>query len=531
MKIWKRMAALLLALCMTLLLAACGEDPNDEKRLSVVMTGAVRTIDPAMATTAAERTVVRHVFENLMKLGPDGTAVHAVARSYTQETAADGSVTYTFQLRTDAKWTDGSAMTAHDFVYAWRRLVDPETDSPNADALSMVAGYEKAILGDTSALAVTAPDDHTLVVTLNGCCSYFIDSVCTATATMPVQEKAVTAHDDWASSSLWFAGNGPYERSGAWSDATRLTLRIRSTYYDAKRLGQDRIDLMLQSREEAEASAGKADIVIGAGGEDAPREGDPTVGILLVNQMATSMGHPELRRALSLVIDREAAAQTMGQDCHGAEGLVPYGVRTDAGEDFRTVNGPLIDNDPATYEERCQGALALLRQAGFTNTTTLGALDTVSLLYDNDSALAQVAQQLQKTWENKLGVKVQLKGVERNEMKARLSSGEFVLALMEMTASYNDASAYLDPWRSSDMRNYGMQYLNAYDILMQIAAGSSSPEVRDAYLKDAEQLLLENSNIIPLYSRTMPYVIRDKVLGAVSDGLGGWYFGAVNRAS
>ena len=62
-------------------------------------------------------------------------------------------------------------------------------------------------------------------------------------------------------------------------------------------------------------------------------------------------------------------------------------------------------------------------------------------------------------------------------------------------------------------------------------AGSSSPEVRDAYLKDAEQLLLENSNIIPLYSRTMPYVIRDKVLGAVSDGLGGWYFGAVNRAS
>ena len=119
----------------------------------------------------------------------------------------------------------------------------------------------------------------------------------------------------------------------------------------------------------------------------------------------------------------------------------------------------------------------------------------MSLLYDNDSALAQVAQQLQKTWENKLGIKVQLKGVERNEMKARLSSGEFVLALME------------------------------------IAAGSSSPEVRDAYLKDAEQLLLENSNIIPLYSRTMPYVIRDKVLGAVSDGLGGWYFGAVNRAS
>ena len=102
---------------------------------------------------------------------------------------------------------------------------------------------------------------------------------------------------------------------------------------------------------------------------------------------------------------------------------------------------------------------------------------------------------------------------------------------MELTGHYNDASAYLDPWRSSDMRNYGMQYLNAYDILMRIAANSSSLDARDAYLKDAERLLVEHSNIIPLYSRVQPYVIRDEVRGAVSDGMGAWYFGGVNRVS
>ena len=181
MRIWRRAAALLLALCMTVLLAACGEDPNDEKKLSVVMTGAVHTMDPAKVSTAAERTVVQHVFENLMRLNADGTVSHALARSYTQETALDGSVTYTFQLRTDAKWSDGTAVTARDFVYAWRRLVDPETASPNADALSMVAGYERAVLGDTEALQVTAPDDHRLQVVLSGSCPYFIGSVCTAT--------------------------------------------------------------------------------------------------------------------------------------------------------------------------------------------------------------------------------------------------------------------------------------------------------------------------------------------------------------
>ena len=529
MRIWRRAAALLLALCMTALLAACGEDPNDEKKLSVVMTGTVRTMDPAKVSTAAERTVVQHVFENLMRLNADGTAAHAMARSYTQETALDGSVTYTFQLRTDAKWSDGTAVTAHDFVYAWRRLVDPETDSPNADILPMVAGYEQAVLGDTEALQVTAPDDHTLQVVLSGSCPYFIVSVCTAAATMPVQEKAVTTHSNWSGSSLWFVGNGPYERTGDWSDTVRLTLHTRAAYYDVKRLGPDRIDLLLKERQEADTSAGKVDIVIGAGGEDAAQGGDPTVGILLVNQMATSMGHPELRRALSLVIDREKAAQTVGQDCRAAEGLVPYGIRTDEGEEFRTANGALIDNDPNTYSERCQGAQALLRQAGYTNAATLSALNTVTLLYDK--SMAQVAQQLQQTWESRLGIRVQLEAVESYELTARLESGEFVLALMELTGHYNDASAYLDPWRSSDMRNYGMQYLNAYDILMKIAANSSSLDARDAYLKDAERLLVENSNIIPLYSRVQPYVIRDEVLGAVSDGMGAWYFGGVNRAS
>ena len=122
-------------------------------------------------------------------------------------------------------------------------------------------------------------------------------------------------------------------------------------------------------------------------------------------------------------------------------------------------------------------------------------------------------------------------GLESFELKQRLANGEFVIALMEMTACNNDAAAYLDPWRSTDMRNYGMLYLNAYDILMKIAATSNSQEAEDAYLRDAEQLLLETGYVIPLYGRTQPCVIRDGVLGAVADGLGNWYFGGVTRAS
>ena len=167
MRIWRRAAALLLTLCMTAsLLAGCGGDPNDEVKVSVVMTGGVTTVDPALATTPAERTAVLHLFDNLYRWTAEG-AVPAAAHTYDCTDNEDGTQTYTFHLRRDGKWSDGSDVTAADFVYAWRRLVSPETDSPEAEILSMVAGYEDAHAGDPEALGVYAEDEHTFVVTLS----------------------------------------------------------------------------------------------------------------------------------------------------------------------------------------------------------------------------------------------------------------------------------------------------------------------------------------------------------------------------
>ena len=212
-----RLLALLLALCLTAgLLTGCDEDPNDEEKLSVVMTGLFTTMDPAMAATAAERTVVLHVFDNLLRW--DGEkSVSAVAQSWQETSNDDGTVTYTFHLRGDAVWSDGSRLTAADFVYAWKRLVSPDTASPNAAILSVVSGYDEARAGDVDALQVSAPDDHTLEVTLTGPCAYFLNSVCTAPATMPVRQKAVESDDDWASSRTYFVGNGPFRRGGDWT--------------------------------------------------------------------------------------------------------------------------------------------------------------------------------------------------------------------------------------------------------------------------------------------------------------------------
>ena len=118
---------------------------------------------------------------------------------------------------------------------------------------------------------------------------------------------------------------------------------------------------------------------------------------------------------------------------------------------------------------------------------------------------------------------------ERFEYQQLLSSGAFTLALTELDALYNDASAYLDLWRSGDTRNYALIYMNAYNILMRVAAASTSAEARDAYLKDAEWLLLDTANVIPLYEKEQAYALRGDVTGVVSDGMGAWYFGALWR--
>lgn len=554
MKKVKRTLAMVLAVCMLVtLLTGCDEDPNDEDKLSVVLTGTFATMDPAMAETVAERTVVLHLFDNLLRW--DGTqAVPAAAQSWQRTDNEDGTVTYSFHLRADGQWSDGKTVTAADFVYAWQRLVSPDTASPNAAILSMVAGYEDAHAGDSEALQVAAEGNSTFTVTLSEPCSYFINSVCTAAATMPVRQDAVEsvtalpaedgddAEDDgedesamvlpdWSVSRTFFVGNGPFYRTGDWADTSRLTLQKQESHHDARRVTHDKLELVLQNREQAQRSAGRVDVVIGAAAEEGGYTdgGAPTVGLLLINQMATNMERDGLRHALEEAIDRNALQQELGVGYVPAAGLVPAGIRTGSGDDFRAANGALIDNDPDTYTQRTGDAVALLREVGYVNSDTLSALGTVTLLYDNTTHMAPIARLLQQQWRDTLGINITLQGKGTEEYQQSLLNGEFTMALTELTALYSDAAAYLEPWRSGDSRNYALLYSNAYDILMRVAAASSSDEARDAYLKDAEQLLLDGHNVIPLFGEEQPYQFREGVTGAVKDGLGAWYFGSVQN--
>lgn len=538
MKLKRPVAALLAAVLLLGLLSGCHRENGVSFR--VAMGSVPATLDPALAATDEEKTVVSHLFENLMKLQSDGnggtTAVNGVARSYQCDTTAEGQETYTFKLRSSAAWSDGTKVTAQDFVYAWKRLVDPATGSKNARILDMVAGYSAARTGE-DALQVSAPDDETFVVALSGRCPYFIDSVCTAAATMPVQ-SAAAAQENWSMSPDTLVTNGPYTVA-SWENDTML-LQQTDGYHDARRLGPESISFRFTADVKTANSLyekGDADFVLGLTDEAVAKKIDswmpdyyPETSVVLLNQLSDLTSNENVRRAMGLVIDRNAIAELLGSRTHlAAEGLVTWGIRSTTGGQFRDF-GSAVDNDSENYEKNCQTAQELMKEAGYT-ATKLTSLAPVIMLYESDGTTDSLALLLQKTWKEKLGLSVTLKGVSSEEITQALERGEYTLAALRVTSDRNDATGFLNRWRMGEEDNYANFTSSAYDMLLRVAAVSTSQEARDAYLEDAERLLIEKGNVIPMYCSTRSWSLSDSFTGVFGDGLGRYFFTGVHKAS
>ena len=177
------------------------------KILSVQIGPNPETIDPALNSAVDGGNMLLHTFECLLTVAEDGTLAPGQAESW--ETSEDG-LTWTFHLRDGLKWSDGSPLTANDFVYSWRRVCDPMVAAPYAETvLGMVEGYADAIGGNLEALGVEATDDSTLVVHLSQPCSYFGSLAAFATLS-PVQQATIDANGDgWAVAADTYVCNGP----------------------------------------------------------------------------------------------------------------------------------------------------------------------------------------------------------------------------------------------------------------------------------------------------------------------------------
>jgi len=560
MKLLRRGCALILSalMCLTLL-SACGEDSQsgaaETLSLSVGLGGPMETLDPIRAESMQDETVLAHLYENLMRTSTDASGETSVtagmAKSYRTETNYDGTVTYTFRLRS-AKWSDGQSVTAGDFVYAWQRLADPASASPLAALLSVVAGYDEVrSTGDVSKLQVTAKNDSTLSVVLKGECDWFLSDVCTATATVPLRQDVVkklkeaakalnasasagAAAATWCSDPGKLVTNGPYRVSQY--SGENLTLTASGTYTGGSS-GPGTIQITF-ARDAAAAWAlyesGTVDFTAPLPEEQLQKlaadknwSATPEVNtcVLLFNTARDPFSDPTARQAFSLSIDRSALASAASAAASPATGLVPGGVPGDGEEDFRTNGGELVDCDPDHYTDSCADAQDQLSQAGYSDGQSFPA---VELLYDNTTAAATAAAQtLAQMWARQLRVTVKPVGLTAEKLESALASGDFDLAVTNLRGYANDAESFLAPWGSKSESNVVGYRNSAYDTLLNVIDNASDKKARLGCLHDAESLLLQDCPLTPLYFTGTAWELRDTLSGISRDARGWFSFSSV----
>lgn len=502
-----------------------------EKILSVQVGPDPETIDPALNSAVDGGNMLLHSFECLLAVDQNGQLAPGQAESW--ETSEDG-LTWTFHLRDGLKWSDGSDLTANDFVYSWKRVCDPMVAAPYAETvLSMVEGYDKAIEGDLDALQVVATDNNTLVVTLSAPCSYFGSLAAFATLS-PVQQATVEANGDaWATKAETYISNGPFYVSD-WVPGSYIMMTKNPYYWNADAIKLDGIKWNLIEDSNAAYSAYQTGEVLMI--KDVPTEEipslkenadfyvDPIIGTyyLSMNIDREPFNNADVRKALSLAIDRDYVANTLMQGTYSPAGnlMGPGWIDTDGKQFKDNANGGKEYIDTTNYEADLEEAKQLLADAGYPNGE---GFPTITYSTNDAGYHKVVAEYLQQAWAE-LGIDLQVDIVEWASFTPMRRNGDYDVARNGWVGDYSDPSNMLDLFYSTNGNNDG-KFNNAdYDAAMDLSRTTLDAAERSTALHNAEDVLMEEAGCIPVAYYNDFWLQSDKITGSWHSPYGYWYF-------
>lgn len=472
------------------------------------------SFDPQVVEDVLGSEVVRDLFEGLYNQDADGNNVPGVALSHT---VSDDNMTYTFTLRDTAKWSDGTPVTAGDFVYAWQRAVTPELASPYAwymelmsieNASAIIAG-EKPVTD----LGVSAPDDHTLVVKLSQPLPYFAKMVTHAT-TFPAPKWAIEAHGKEWTRPENIVSNGAYK-------LTEHVLKERSVrernpmYWDNDKTVIEKV-VTLNIGDEAQAltryRAGEVEKTeIPAGQYPSLKEELPDEAYALprlcnyyftfnVQSGPEAFKDARVRQALSYAIDRNVIVDAVLQG-----GQFPaYTFTPGATANFEVPEVPYATMSQADRDAK---AKELLAEAGFGPD---GEKLAFTYLYNTSDSHQQIAIIATQMWKQKLGVEVTLENQEWKVFLETRGNQNFDMARGAWCGDYNEASTFLDLLTTPSGYNDG-KYSNArVDELMTEA--KSSQDTTPLYT-EVEQILADEMPVVPVYHYSTNIMLKDTIKG------------------
>ena len=527
---WGAVSAALLAV---FLLAACSRTgntvsnapaTNPHHSIAMLLRGSGAdpdSLDPQRARSNEAQTILRDLCEGLTTL--DKTAAVAPGAATEWTTSPDGK-TYTFKLRPDARWSNGDRVVAADFVAALRRLVDPATASGYAQFIDVVVNASDIVAGKKppETLGVTAPDDSTVVIQLTNPAPY-LPQLLSHTSTCPVHRPTLAAHGDAFARPGIMVGNGAFVLQ-EWVPNAHILATRNHYYWNDSHTRLDAVKYLLVADDSAELTryrAGEMHVTYVVSRPEfdwiktnlaselhiSPQLNTYFYGFNLTRPPFKD--NPGLRRALSLVIDREKLARLVLRAGElPAYGWVPPGVNNYTAQSFDYKDTPL--------SARIAAARRLYQEAGYSSSNPL----RFELRYNTGEIHTKLAVAVAAAWKEALGVEVKLAAVEFKSLLQDIDRGDVELFRSSWVGDYNDAYTYLQYLKSDFGINLPHYHNPGYDGLLSRAAAEVDPAKRRELLQEAERLALHDTALMPIYFYVNKHLVKPE--------LDGWYDNIMN---
>lgn len=527
----KRIKLFIVLLALTVITAGCssaeGIYSDKGQVFRKVIPQDISSLDSALVTDTVSFDLFNQVYEGLYTLDKNDKAQPGVAKEMPKK--SNGGKTLTIKLRKDAKWSNGDPVTAQDFVFAWKRVVNPDTASEYAYIMYDLKNAEDINMGkkDVDKLGVKALDDHTLKIELNKPIPYINEMLAFSTY-LPQKEKVVKKHgEQYATTADKTVFNGPFKVQD-WKVEDKIQLVKNEDYWDKKKVHLDRVNYKVLKDQQAGASlydTGSVDDTTISADQVDKYQGNPglkkrllasTFYMKLNQDNVPEFKNKDLRIAISQAIDKEGYVNSvLNNGSESTDGFTAkLTAETPDGKDFaESIDSPLAYNPKAAKKhlEKAKKDLGV-KELTFTMNTEDTPGSKVSAEY--------IKSEVEK---NLPGVTMKVKQLPFKQRVNQEHSETFEASLSGWGPDYPDPLTFLEIMTTGNPSNNTAWGSKKYDQLVKDANGKllKKPEERNAAMKEAEELLLNDAPVAPIYQKGEAHLTNPQVKGLFYHQIGG----------
>lgn len=501
--------------------AATGQAADTSAKLRLNLKTEPPSLDPPKGFDSTSNEVLNAIMEGLVRLDKDQKPQPAMAEKW--EISQDGKK-YTFHLR-DSKWSNGEPVTAYDFEYAFKRIVDPKNAFPSAFLAFYIAGAEEynSGKGKVEDVLVKAVDDKTLEVNLKAPTGFFLNII-TQPTFFPVNKKNAESNPNFAAEASTLITNGPFKMK-EWVHDQKIVVEKNDGYWDKDTVKLAGLDWVMVNDENTQYqmfTTGQLDDIETVPGDmkkklldsgEAKAIPQTEIYYYRMNTKMPPFTNANIRKAFALAIDRKLLIDNVAQGNQlPAMAHVPVGLLEPDGKDFRAVGGDFFkDNDVEQAKALLQKGM---QEEGWTT------LPPVTLTFNTSDAHKQIAQALQEMYKKNLGVDVKLENKEWKVYLAEQRARKLQFSRSTIPADYADPLNFLELFVTDHPGNRVSYSNKEYDALVEKIRNTADEKERFKMMHDAEKIFMNDMPLVPIYFGTTVYMEQPNVKGIVRPSVG-----------